>query len=87
MKPTYFWKNNQVVEVNARIPAALLDGLTMWKFLYCPCVDPKNDTPQFRSGMFVSNGDGPVAKTSWHYIPFDDLPAEFKATLLLMGVP
>jgi hypothetical protein len=86
MKPTYFWKNNQVVEVNARIPAALLDGSTMWKFLYCPCVDAKNDTPQFRSGMFVNEGGGMVARTTWHYIPYDQLPAEFRAHLLLMGV-
>lgn len=86
IKPTYFWKNNEVLEVRVPLPAAIFTSSDMFKYLYCPCVDTKNDTPQYRYGMFVNEGNGTIARTTWEYIPFDALPAEFRVHLLLLGV-
>ena len=77
MTPTaYFWRENQLVEyfgetsVNKVSRAGLSD-------LYA--VDLTTPLPIGKFGMYK-------ARSAWRHIPLEKFPAEFRTTLLLLGI-
>jgi len=77
MTPTaYFWREGQLVEyfgetsVNKVARAGLSD-------LYA--VDLTTPLPIGKFGMYK-------ARSAWRHIPLEKFPADFRATLLLLGI-
>ena len=83
---TYFWKNGQVELVDRNLTILDFEQSSMFKYLYCPCVDTHAWDTDERYGMFVNAGGGWIAKTVWENHPIESFPPEFRASLLLLGV-
>jgi hypothetical protein len=83
---TYFWRNNQVDIIDRSVMVSDFNESTMFKYLYCPCVDTTAWDQNERYGMFVNEGGGWIAKTSWENHPIESFPLEFRTHLLLLGV-
>jgi hypothetical protein len=87
MSATYFWSNDQVVVLDRRIFKEDFNQSSMFKFLYCPCVDGfADDILISRYGAWENEGGGWVARATWRPMKPDDLPPEFRTHLLLLGV-
>jgi len=69
----YFWVDGRVIE---RSWGDMGKGKVIRNV---PCVD-MDDPPPMRFGMFRPKGAG------WISMPLEELPPEFRLTLLLMGV-
>ena len=77
MKPTaYFWKEGKVVEFDAY---PCVDNIRKAKLEGMYCVDLNETLPAQRYGIF-----DPIQ--CWLSVPFEEMPKEFLAALLLMGV-
>ena len=69
----YFWVDGQVIQRS-------WDGGRKGFIRGVPCVDMDELLPHNRIGIFLNNAGG------WRAMPREELPPEFRATLLLMGV-
>lgn len=83
----YFWKDDRVMVIAKNLTVLDFNQSSMFKYLYCPCVDTNGLDLNDRYGMFIHEGGGWIAKVRWDSVPITDFPAEFRAHLLLLGVP
>lgn len=82
----YFWRNDQVEVVNRHLTVLDFDQSSMFKYLYCPCVDTNAWDTNERYGAFIHSGGGWLALVRWENQPIESFPPEFRAHLLLLGV-
>jgi hypothetical protein len=82
----YFWRNDRVETINRRLTVLNFDQSSMFKYLYCPCVDTYAWDLSERYGMFVNEASGWIAKARWESQSIESFPPEFRAHLLLLGV-
>lgn len=80
----YMWKNNQVVELTCKI---FVSDATRNKWGDHLMVDIGRQAPDERYGMFKEmdyiNGR---FELGWKHVPFEQFPAEFRMSLLLLGI-
>ncbi len=86
MSAVYFWYNDQVVSIDRLVQNEDFNQSSMFKYLYCYCVDTFNDDPKGRYGMWENEGGGWLATVRWNHEALEAFPAEFRAHLLLLGV-
>lgn len=82
----YFWRNNQVELIDRNLLTSDFNQSSMFKYLYCYCLDTNALGDEDRYGMFSHEGGGWVARTQWEHRPIESFPPEFRASLLLLGV-
>lgn len=76
MRFHYFWINGAVQEVDQNAMNAFIQSGEGADQL---CVDCGASEPATTYGFYNKNG-------SWHHVPYDEFPAEFKTHLLLLGI-
>lgn len=72
-----FWKEGQVFSQSLLSLTEIKEALEL-----LPCVDTWYPGPQARYGRFNKE-----EASTWEHVPLEDFPPEFRATLLLLGVP
>jgi hypothetical protein len=82
----YFWKDNQVDVIDGNLTVLDFYQSSMFKYLYCPCVDTNGIDVDERYGMFIHEGGGWLAQVRWGSLPITSFPPEFRTHLLLLGV-
>ena len=84
---SYFWRNGQVEVIARAVEVDDFNQSSMFKYLYCFCVDDgAGPITDMRYGMWVNEGGGQLARTIWESHPIESFPPEFRASLLLLGV-
>lgn len=82
----YFWRNEQVDVIDRHLTVLDFNQSSMFKYLYCPCVDTHGLDIGERYGMFIHEGGGWLARVRWDSVPIRSFPPEFRTHLLLLGV-
>ena len=75
MSACYFWKDGQVIQINAPV---YIDTAKKANVCTLFCVDSYESEPELRYGKFL--------RTGWEPVPLSDFPKEFLLTLLILGV-
>lgn len=86
MSATYFWYQDKVVVLDCHLYAEAFQQASMHKFRYCPCLDAFEDLQSMRYGYWGVDDAASSWPAEWVSTSFDYFPAEFKASLLLLGV-
>lgn len=86
MSAVYFWHQDKLVTVRQKLVVDDFDQTSMHKYRYCPCVDAFEDLYSMRYGYWGVDDSASSWPAEWVSTSFDHFPAEFKASLLLLGV-
>jgi hypothetical protein len=87
MSAVYFWRDGRVKVINRHLTVLDFEQSSMFKYLYCPCVDTHAIDLEDRYGAFVHADAGWMTKVRWDCLPLDSFPPEFRTHLLLLGLP
>ena len=81
----YIWKDGEMIVHTDRLSIREADTLG---FLHIPIVNTRYEKDRGRTGMFVKNTGTPIhgPPIRWLDQQYEELPAEFRMHLLLLGV-